>query len=468
MVAGRRVVVTGKIAGESRETAETKLREAGAIVQGSVGKNTDLLITGAAVGASKMKKAYDLGVMAIPWEQAFGTNPVIGVMPPPREPAPAVRVWAPMLAKAGTLPEDGEKWLYEVKWDGYRGIATVKGGSVMIQSRSGKSDLTAQFPEVANELAMLDDCVLDGELVAIDAAGESTFETLHRNQGTSATRYIVFDVLEVKGSRVTGMTLTARRELLAKVLEPWIEGPRAVGQSPGPRGDRRRRRRGRGHALRRPDPRGAANRDPARAQRDRRRGRHGDAQGALRGDRGRRPAPVAGLDDKTLELLAKVDVGSLAEANLQWRSVGLLFLPDELERATAALEDALEQVSADELWLARVKEADRVLDALAEASIAHDIRNHATALAVVMAVYERHRTELRDGWLDDATFEPRHKGLVPLASVFGSDRLPSATAARLAKAVSNLTGKGEIPDEKPWMVLEKLMDAWERNGAEEG
>lgn len=224
MVAGRRVVVTGKIAGESRETAEAKLREAGAIVQGSVGKNTDLLITGAAVGASKMKKAHDLGVMVIPWEQAFGTNPVIGVMPPPREPAPAVRVWAPMLAKAGTLPEDGEKWLYEVKWDGYRGIATVKGGSVMIQSRSGKSDLTAQFPEVANELAMLDDCVLDGELVAIDAAGESTFETLHRNQGTSATRYIVFDVLEVKGSRVTGMTLTARRELLAKVLEPWIEG----------------------------------------------------------------------------------------------------------------------------------------------------------------------------------------------------------------------------------------------------
>lgn len=176
----------------------------------------------------------------------------------------------------------------------------------------------------------------------------------------------------------------------------------------------------------------------------------------------------AGLDDKTLELLAKVDVGSLAEANLEWRSVGLLFLPDEYERATAALEDALTQVSADELWLARLKEADTVLDALAEASVAHDIRNHATAIAVVMAVYERHRDELREGWLDDATFEPKHKGLVPLTSVLGTDRLPSATAARLAKAVSNLTGKGEIPDEKPWMVLEKLMDAWERNGAEEG
>jgi bifunctional non-homologous end joining protein LigD len=217
MIAGRRVVVTGRIAGESRQTAEAKLREAGAIVQSEVGKNTDVLVTGAAVGATKLKKARDLGVLVVPWEQAFGTNPAIGVAPPPREPAPAVRQWAPMLAKAGDLPTDGDKWLYEVKWDGYRGIATVKDGAVTIQSRSGKSDLTERFPEIVGALSTLTDCVLDGELVAIDGNGDSTFETLHRSNG--ATRYIVFDVLEVQGHGVTGMTLQGRRELLEKVVE---------------------------------------------------------------------------------------------------------------------------------------------------------------------------------------------------------------------------------------------------------
>ena len=49
----KRVVVTGVIPGESRETAQQRLREEGALVQTSVGKTTDLLITGAKVGPAK-------------------------------------------------------------------------------------------------------------------------------------------------------------------------------------------------------------------------------------------------------------------------------------------------------------------------------------------------------------------------------------------------------------------------------
>ena len=73
MVADRRVVVTGKIAGETRQTAEQKLREAGAIVQSAVNKDTDVLVIGSAVGAKKMNAARDLGVVIVPWEEAFGS-----------------------------------------------------------------------------------------------------------------------------------------------------------------------------------------------------------------------------------------------------------------------------------------------------------------------------------------------------------------------------------------------------------
>lgn len=201
MVADRRVVVTGKIAGESRVTAEAKLREAGAIVQSAVGKDTDVLVTGANVGLTKLNKARDLGVEIIPWEQAFGESLSRGNAPPPRAPIPAVRQWAPMLCKAGDIPAGGN-WLFEIKWDGQRGIATIKDGAVSLQSRTGKTDLTERFPWVVEELAELPNCVLDGELVTLD----------------EGIRYIVFDVLEVEGESKTSMTLQGRRDVLGAII----------------------------------------------------------------------------------------------------------------------------------------------------------------------------------------------------------------------------------------------------------
>src|SRR5439155_1229435 len=85
------------------------------------------------------------------------------------------RTYQPMLA---TLAEDiprGAGWVFEVKWDGYRAIATVAGGDVTLTSRNG-NDLTARFPNVAKELAKAvktPDCVLDGEICALDESGRS-------------------------------------------------------------------------------------------------------------------------------------------------------------------------------------------------------------------------------------------------------------------------------------------------------
>ena len=217
MIAGKRVVVTGKIAGESRQTAEAKLRDAGAIVQSTVTGETDVLVTGAKVGAVKIGKATASGVAIVPWERAFAPAPgaTANGGARPLVPKAAARTVAPMLAKAGELPS-GEGWLFEVKWDGYRGIATVKGGEVALQSRSGKSDLTEQFPEIVAELSVLPDCVIDGELAVLDDEGNSSFESMDAKAGAS---YVVFDVLEVAGHDVRGRPLDERRKLLEELLK---------------------------------------------------------------------------------------------------------------------------------------------------------------------------------------------------------------------------------------------------------
>lgn len=224
------VVVTGKVAGESRESAEAKLRNLGAHVHSSVTKTTHLLICGAAVGATKMNAAAAKGARIATWEEVM-----LGPAQPLEQTTPAKRKTrgasqplaarpaqiAPMLALGGEPMPDNDGWMFEVKWDGYRGIATVKDGVATIQSRSGKSDLTPRFPEIVDELAGLPDCVLDGELVVLNESGVSSFQALTGASNNGVTRYIVFDVLSCtpQGDQVKQWPLRARKVLLRGLLE---------------------------------------------------------------------------------------------------------------------------------------------------------------------------------------------------------------------------------------------------------
>ncbi|MGZ8716600.1 MAG: DNA polymerase ligase N-terminal domain-containing protein, partial [Gaiellaceae bacterium] len=78
--------------------------------------------------------------------------------------------YRPMLATlADELPK-GADWLYEIKWDGYRVLGSVRAGEARLVSRNG-NDLTARFPDVATALAKAarsPDCVVDGEVCALD------------------------------------------------------------------------------------------------------------------------------------------------------------------------------------------------------------------------------------------------------------------------------------------------------------
>jgi bifunctional non-homologous end joining protein LigD len=137
--------------------------------------------------------------------------------------APAVRRgrvdYEPMLATLESEIPSGRGWLFEVKWDGYRAIASVRGGETTLTSRRG-NDLTGRFSEVAKEVAKAvrsPDCVLDGEVCALDEEGRSSFSVMQ--QGSGQLVFYAFDVLEVDGEPLLDVPLRKRRERLEALLD---------------------------------------------------------------------------------------------------------------------------------------------------------------------------------------------------------------------------------------------------------
>lgn len=130
----------------------------------------------------------------------------------------------PMLATATTAPPRGAQWAHEIKWDGMRVLAEVRGPAVTLTSRNG-NDVTASFPELAGLAGTYDDLLLDGEVVAFDQ-GRPSFaalaERMHvkdrrkaeRLAGTRPVTYVVFDVLRLFGQDLTSQPWSARRPLL--------------------------------------------------------------------------------------------------------------------------------------------------------------------------------------------------------------------------------------------------------------
>ncbi len=145
---------------------------------------------------------------------------------PGREPMPQ-RI-APMLARAGALPDRDEGWSYEIKWDGVRAIAYSEPGRWRLQSRN-LNDITASYPELGRLGRALSahHAVLDGEIVAFDAEGRPSFAALQSRMHVSApargrrlaqstpVTYIVFDLLWLDGHSLMGCALGERRAALA-------------------------------------------------------------------------------------------------------------------------------------------------------------------------------------------------------------------------------------------------------------
>lgn len=135
---------------------------------------------------------------------------------------------APMLAVAATtLPADNNQWGYEMKWDGMRVLATVEGGRVRLTSRRG-NEVTERFPELRGlgEAMGAREAVLDGEVIALDDAGQPSFERLqprmHVGSRAKARQLasqnpvalMLFDVLWLEGHLVISLSYRERRHRL--------------------------------------------------------------------------------------------------------------------------------------------------------------------------------------------------------------------------------------------------------------
>ena len=130
--------------------------------------------------------------------------------------------YAPMLATLSDHVPTSDGWLYEVKWDGYRALARlVAGEGATLTSRRG-NDLTERFRSVASALpraVRTPDCVLDGEVCALDEQGRSSFSAMQQGKPDTPIVLYVFDVLEVEGEPLIDLPLTERRKRLEKLLD---------------------------------------------------------------------------------------------------------------------------------------------------------------------------------------------------------------------------------------------------------
>ena len=130
-----------------------------------------------------------------------------------------------LLLSTEKLPE-GQDWVVELKFDGYRSLAIRTGGKVHLRSRNDH-DFNGRYPGIVKALAaMPDDTVIDGEVVALDPDGKPSFNLLQNYGSTAASlHFFIFDVLVLRGKDVMSETLANRRELLEKHVFPKMNEP---------------------------------------------------------------------------------------------------------------------------------------------------------------------------------------------------------------------------------------------------
>src|SRR5262249_14359872 len=114
---------------------------------------------------------------------------------------------APQLATLVAAPPDGDEWLHEMKFDGYRVLCGIERGWVRLLSRKGM-DWTARLPGVARAAARLGvrAAMLDGEVAVVLPNGVTSFNALQNalgGAGTDEPVYFVFDLLHLEGSDLT-------------------------------------------------------------------------------------------------------------------------------------------------------------------------------------------------------------------------------------------------------------------------
>jgi hypothetical protein len=159
----------------------------------------------------------------------------------------------------------------------------------------------------------------------------------------------------------------------------------------------------------------------------------------------------AGLDDKTLALLQKVTLPPLSEPPLDFQSVTMLFLPEEVERLKKAVDRAASLVAGDERFAAWQSDFDRFISAISTVKAAWEIHNAATAVMLILDLFEAHQDDLTAAL---AQHQANGRKWVPMAAIFGGDRVPESAAQVIRDALAKMVGSGDLTSKNLWQALE--------------
>ena len=126
----------------------------------------------------------------------------------------------PQLCKSVSRPPLGANWVHEIKLDGYRMQLAIADGQAALRTRKGL-DWTDRFTAIAQAAAGLPDCIIDGEVVALDHDGVTDFSALQAAISEGRSRdliYFVFDLLSLKGEDLRALPLASRKSSLQRLL----------------------------------------------------------------------------------------------------------------------------------------------------------------------------------------------------------------------------------------------------------
>ena len=132
-------------------------------------------------------------------------------------------LYQPQLATLVDEPPDGDEWLHEIKFDGYRIGCLIRSGRATLISRNG-NDWTGAFPEIAKAALDLSarDGLIDGEVVMLLPDGRSSFQALQNASSGKASRdalvYFVFDLLRLDGQALEQLSLEDRKARLRALV----------------------------------------------------------------------------------------------------------------------------------------------------------------------------------------------------------------------------------------------------------
>lgn len=137
--------------------------------------------------------------------------------------AAALPLLEPIVPTLRPAPFNDPAWLFEPKYDGFRGLVYITRGLCVMRSKRG--NVFSRFAELGRaicEQLRAREAIFDGEIVALDREGRVSFWDLMRSQGTLA--YAAFDLLWLNGRDLRGLPLTRRKKLLERLI-PAAVGP---------------------------------------------------------------------------------------------------------------------------------------------------------------------------------------------------------------------------------------------------